>query len=150
MSTVAAVWGPFLELQWIKGGLRSTDCGAPQASRFARDRVSAFRVCEVIVECQPKAAARPRRAATGADSLFVQVPLLGLAAHELQGSCRIVKGGLDWRLYSINLRLPRVAVVDGDNGNPGRETLCKGARILFVARNPSAAVDEEQDGSRGV
>ena len=115
VAAVTTVGRPFFEFLWVERGLCADDRRAPEAGRFARNGVGALRVGEVSVEGEPQRGTRARAAASRADALLVKVPLLRLAADELERASGVGDGPRDGRFHAGPLRLRAVTVVDGDD-----------------------------------
>ncbi|MFZ4629715.1 MAG: hypothetical protein ACOYNR_15425, partial [Blastocatellia bacterium] len=86
MGAVFAVGCPFAHMVRVERGLRSRNGGAEDAGGLAGDGIGAGGIGQIIVKGQPKARARTGGTAGDGDLGFVEVPLLGLAAAELEGA----------------------------------------------------------------
>ena len=76
--------------------------------------------------------------------MLVEVPLGGLAADEPQRARGVVQRAFHGRHHTVRSGLHDVAVVDGHDGNPGREILLDATGAVLVPGLPAAAVDEEE------
>jgi hypothetical protein len=71
--------------------LRAVDRRAEESRGFARDGIAARGIGEIGMKREPERRARAGRAAAGGDAGFVDVPLGGLTADELERARRVMK-----------------------------------------------------------
>ena len=150
VAAVGAVWGPLSHLLGVERGLRSVHGGAPQSCRFAGHGIGALRIGEVGMKGEPERRTGSRRTAGRGDALFIDVPLGGFAADELQSARGVVQRPFHWRRLAVGGGFGDEAVFHGDDGNAGLEYGGEhpGEAAETTAAHPTAAVNKEEQGRR--
>ena len=114
------------------------------ATPFDAAKVTALIDASAKLDDAAKTSLKADVTAAGTDALFVEFPLARFAADKLQSARSIGQRPFVGRHHSSQMRLPGVAVVDGDDGDAGLDTGFEFTRIGLVTRHPTASMDEEQ------
>ena len=134
------VWAPETAAQSHPGGL-------------AGDRIGAFGVGQVVMEGQPEARAGTGGPAGQGDLGLVEVPLLGLAAAELEGAGAVEHRSLHRRHESVGGGILDGAVFHGryrDAGVEGRLEHAADDRTVAAAPASAMDVNEQRGGLVGL
>lgn len=153
VGTVFAVGRPLAHLVWVQRGLRTRHSGAEDAGGLAGDGIGAVGISQIIMKGQPEARAGTGGAASQGDLGFVEVPVLGLAAAELEGAGAIEHRSLHGWHESIGGGVLDGAVFHGCHRDAGLQRgQDHAASHRPVAALPAATVDvnEQRRGLLGL
>ena len=93
---------------------------------------------------EPETGEATGRTTATSDTLFVEMPLGGFTADELQRAGGVIEIGLHGRIDLGGDGVGDEAVVDGDDGDACSEALIEEVWTGLVTIHPAAAVDEEK------